>query len=1006
MLPHFMHTLYNDEMAAKTSSASQKWILRIGNSPTQGPFSTEEVIQRIQDGELFGEEMIAVFPDGQWKRLSQEPKFVSLILEILEKGSADFAAQKKNTATESDTVADQDLTVADDGTRSYNSAQTSPSRVTQKVQVEDNDWQARVDEYNQKIQQQVENKRKLEELAKKTTAYQSMIIDSQNTIGSVAYEEPEEKDRKPLLIALGVVVIVIAVYFLFFEQSQSSSTGLIRINLKNPKFGSKNLSQKEADGMFRSAIAAIQSDTLEGYLQAQSKLVDVVEGSSEHIKSRAVLCMVYRELWPYAKQDSADIKTIGLVTQNTKTINVVSPYASFCEVVQLMTQDKLKEARNTIDAIFEKSLSFDLAPVLFLYRAEILEFEKDLLNAAPYYERADVTWKSATGLTWLKPPFELAELHYQKQEYTNASEILKNNLQLMPEHKASKILMGLVQFYGFNQAENALETLNVAMGFKYHTRPQLEAEGFYTLAEITGKRGNRKKAIELAQKALRLRPDMGKAKKLIATMGGKAVDPAERAGTEMMFIADQYARSGDCLSAQAEYKAIFETNPKLAIAAMKAAQCLWKLNQSFESVDYLTKAIKADPNLVSAYVLQADYLSQTYQFSRAMSVLANARRVAVNNYEVFRGLALVELRRNNYLMSVRYGEQAMKLFDSDLLTHVIMSQAYAKLYFTMAATTTEQADQKSLAARNAMSFAAKAIEIDSTNEEAQINYAKTLASIKSVDSGQQYLLELISKYGSNLDYRLGMGDLLKEFERCNEAIKYYQQVADIDSRNKRAFLGLGDCFRMTGQPEKAMKPYLNAAVLDPKDPEAMFQMGKLYLEQNQLALAKERFESVLRSNPNYPKTYFQLARTAFLSGRYDDAMIYLKEEKKLYPQLADPYVLSAEIFSTQKMFSECAGEYSVALKLKSQGADIYVKAAECYRKAGSIDIAEDMLALAQERESGYAELWRELGQIYEIKGDLRAAVVSYKKYLGLSPNAKDYREVEGRIQMLARRGAN
>ncbi len=1005
MLPHCEHTPYNRTMSVQANSSRQKWILRIGNSPTQGPFSTEEVRQRIQDGELFGEEMIAVFPDGQWRRLSQESTFVSLILEVLEKGSADFAAQKKQTAAESETVADHDFTVADDGTKSFGSVPTSPSRVTQKVQVEDNDWQARVNEYNQKMQQQLENKKKLEELAKKTSGYQSLIIDSQNTIGTVPNTEPDEKDYKPIVMGVLVFVLVVAAYFVFFEQSKTSMAGISRINLQAPKFGSKNLSQKEADNLFRGAILAIQSDTFEGYQQAQSKLVEVTEGTSEHIKSRALLCMVYRELWPYAKQDSADIKAIGSVSQNTKTINVVSPYASFCEVVQLMTQDKLKEARNTIDSIFEKSLSFDLAPVLFLYRAEILEFEKDVINAAPYYERADTTWKSTTGLTWLKPPFELAELYYAKQEYTKASELLKNNLQLMPEHKASKILMGLVLFYGFNQSDNALETLNVAMGLKFHTRPQLEAEGYYTLAEITGKRGNRKRAIELAQKAVKLRPDMGKAKKLIASLGGKSVDPAERAGTEMMFIADQYARSGDCLSAQAEYKAIFDANPKLAVAAMKAAQCLWKLNQSFESVDYLTKAIKSDPNLVSAYVLQADYLSQTYQFSRALAVLANARRVAVNNYEVFRGLALVELRRNNYLMSVRYGEQAMKLFDSDLLTHVIMSQAYSKLYFTMAATTTEQADQKSLAARNALSFAAKAIEIDSTNEEAQINYAKTLASIKSVDSGQQYLLDLISKYGSNLEYRLGMGDLLKDFERCNEALKYYQQVADIDNRSKRAFIGMGDCYRMTGQPAKAMKPYLNAAVLDPKDPEAMFQMGMLYLEQNQLAEAKDRFESVLRSNPNYPKTYFNLAKTSFLSGRYDDAMIYLKEEKKLYPQLADPYVLAAEVFSAQKMFSECAGEYSVALKLKSQGAEIYVKAAECYRKAGSVDIAEDMLALAQERESGYAELWRELGQIYEIKGDLRAAVVAYKKYLGLSPNAKDYRDVDSRIQMLMRRGA-
>jgi tetratricopeptide (TPR) repeat protein len=994
-------------MSVNAPKDKQKWILRIANSPTQGPFSTAKVIQKINDGELLGEEMIAVFPDGQWRRLSQEQTFFSHILEVLEKSSDDYAAQKKQVHQPNETNVDQDLTVADDQTRSHRPAHSSGTQTAPIHKKEDNNWQARVDDYNHRILQKKENRKKVAELAKQASAKQANTYEAQNLAATKTAEVEKQKAGKSqkIYLIIGAIIIVVASYLIFYEESKTTSSGIARINLKIPKLGSRTISQKEADQLFRTAVQSLMSDTFVGYASAQTKLVEIVEGTTEHIKSRAVLCLVYRELWPFAKQNENDIKAISIVTQNSKTINVVSPFASFCEVVQFMTQDKLRAARNTIDAIFEKSMSFDLSAVLFLYRAEILEFEKDFLNAAPYYERADTVWKSTTGMDWIKPNYELAEMYYNQNEFTKSNELLRKTLQIDPAHKASKILAGLIQQNGFQQADSALETLSVALALQDRVRPTLEAEGLYTLADILRLKGNKRKALEFAKRSLQLRPDLGKTKKLVADLGGKPTDATALAGAEMMFIADQYARSGDCLSAQAEYKSIFAANPKLAVAAMKAAQCLWKLNQSFESVDYLSKAIKADSKYVSAYVLQADYLSQTYQFSKALSVLANARRVALNNYEVFRGLALVELRRNNYMMAIRYGEQSAKLFDSDLLTYVIMSQAYTRLYFTMTANTTEQGEQKSLAAKNAMSFAAKAIEIDGTNEEAQINYAKTLAAIKSVDSGQQYLFDIISKYASNLEYRLGLADLLKDHERCNEALKYYQQVADIDVKNKKAHLGMGDCYRATGQSDKSIKPYLNAALVDPVDPEAMFQLGKLYLEKNQLALAKERFESVLRSNPNYPRTYFNLGKTAFLSGRYDDAMVYLKEEKKLYPQLSDPYVLSAEIFAAQKMFSECAAEYAYALKLKSQGADVYVKAAECYRKAGSVDIAEDMLALAQERESGYAELWRELGQIYEIKGDLRAAIVSYKKYLGLSPNAKDYRDVDSRIQMLLRRGA-
>jgi Flp pilus assembly protein TadD len=59
-----------------------------------------------------------------------------------------------------------------------------------------------------------------------------------------------------------------------------------------------------------------------------------------------------------------------------------------------------------------------------------------------------------------------------------------------------------------------------------------------------------------------------------------------------------------------------------------------------------------------------------------------------------------------------------------------------------------------------------------------------------------------------------------------------------------------------------------------------------------------------------------------------------------------------------------------------------------------------MLSLAQARESGYAEIYREQGAIYELKGDARSAAQAYNKYIGLSPNAPDRAEIEGKISRL------
>lgn len=90
----------------------------------------------------------------------------------------------------------------------------------------------------------------------------------------------------------------------------------------------------------------------------------------------------------------------------------------------------------------------------------------------------------------------------------------------------------------------------------------------------------------------------------------------------------------------------------------------------------------------------------------------------------------------------------------------------------------------------------------------------------------------------------------------------------------------------------------------------------------------------------------------------------------------------------------------MALKLRPMGAEIYVKAAQCYRLSGSLEIADDMLSLAQQRESGYAEIYREQGSLFHMRGDTAAALRSFQKYLELSPNAPDRHEVEVMISKL------
>ena len=73
---------------------------------------------------------------------------------------------------------------------------------------------------------------------------------------------------------------------------------------------------------------------------------------------------------------------------------------------------------------------------------------------------------------------------------------------------------------------------------------------------------------------------------------------------------------------------------------------------------------------------------------------------------------------------------------------------------------------------------------------------------------------------------------------------------------------------------------------------------------------------------------------------------------------------------------------------------------ECYRGAGNLDIALQLAhQMTKEKGlSGYPELYKALGEIFEAKDEYEKAFSYYSSYFQLAPGAKDRAGIEARIQ--------
>ncbi|MGE5084746.1 MAG: tetratricopeptide repeat protein [Bacillota bacterium] len=969
------------------------WVVRTRNGQIKGPYSTEAILRMIGEGVFSGQEMISKLPDGQWTQISKEGAFYDKLLEALE-GVVDVDP-KKAQKMEAETV------IMKPPTQAGNSNTTNSANSTNAANTANNTMSnGPSKESFAQLRVEIEKAPRIDVLQAAQVAPakvpKSISGGKKNNVIELSNIKNMEKGeianalKGPLAILL--VIFIVGVWLLWDSGPSRGD----KIHLLAPGKSSSILSDADVKKKLNEALFAMEQDTFDSYFEAQNKLVSIVEGAPANLEVRGLLCVVYGELWPFAKQDAQDQKTIAMVTQGTRAINVVSPFGQVCESVKLMTTGRFREARGTVEGVLESSEPFSLLPVMYYYKASLLEGERDLLNAVPYYEKSAQMWDK-----WLRPQVGLAKLYLSQGSYAEASQVLRSILTKNPKHREAKILMGIVEYRGFKNSDSAFTLLSAAMDARTRVSPLIEADGYHVLAEIYVFRNEKRKALEMAQRGFTLNPNSSDLRQLVVRLGGSdKMSGGKNQNNEMLFLGDQYVRQGDYLAAQAEFKAAFEMDPKNGTAAMKAAKSLWQLNQSFEAIEWLNKAIKAEPKLISAYVLQADYMSQRFDFTGALTILSNATRMSPSNYEVLRGLALLEFRKNNMPGAVNYALRAVKAYDGDIDTYILLAKANGNLAQSIMPLNKKEIERKENAAKDSVRYATKAVEIDATNPEAQITYAKMLAVNNGVDAGITYLNELIKRFSYTLDYRVALAEVYKQEDRYSQAKDIYEKVVEADRRNKKAWLGLGESYKALGLNDKALKALLQAAVIDPTDGEALFQAGKLYLETARYDEAIQQFKRVQRLNPNFPRTYYYIGKASFASGDLDGAATAAKEEKKLNPNMADSYILAAEIYSARKQFTECAGEYSQAMKLRPQGADIYVKAAQCYRQSASLDVAEDMLTLAAARESGYAEIYREQGAIYEMKGDIRSAAQAYNKYLGLSPNAPDRAEIENKLSRL------
>ncbi|MGZ3690524.1 MAG: tetratricopeptide repeat protein, partial [Pseudobdellovibrio sp.] len=838
-----------------------------------------------------------------------------------------------------------------------------------------------------------------------STAVQKNILDSRDKnleIQMVDLKKLKQNEIKKVfpLILLLILLIGAAVY-LYLDQGAEPPPNK-GWTLQAPKKSSDNMSEAEVKELKKSAVRAFQSGVIDNLLIAQQNLIKAAEGSND-LETLGLLCMAYEQLWPFTIQSEEDLKAVLKTTQLARTINPISNFSDSCQATFLLSKGQTKEAKSLIERTLDNQTDdkFSLSPFLYYMKAEMLELETNYVNSEAYYEQSSKLWPQ-----WIAPRFGIARIMMKQEKYSEARTEFEQIQKDYPESKVASYGLALIELKTTHNTERAQAYFANGYKIKEKMFKDFHAEALLRYAKILMDNKDNRTALAVAQEGFKISPGNHDLKDLVVSLGGD--EKVESTNPEIIAVGKQFERVGDCLTAQAQYKAAFELNPKSGIAAYSAAKCLWQINQTREAINWLDKAINADPDYLQAYILKSDYESQKYNFAGAQKTLAAAVSHFSQSHELSKAMALLEFRKNNMYAAIQYGERALKMYDADVELLTLLAQADIYIYLNAPSKGKEDADKKDSIKKQAQAYAGRAVDLEPGLPEAQITYAKFLGADKGPVREEMYLKELIKSYPYTIEYRIGLAEFYKVNEKFTDSAKVYEEIISVDPKSKKANFGLAECYRILNKVELAQKYYNITSALDPSDVEAMFANAKLLIEtasgrearaKTLQALAK--LQLIKQINPDFPKVSFFMARCYLEIGEYDKSLEMVHDEKTRNPSIADSYILAAEIYYRKALFKECAAEYSGAIKLRPNSAELYVKASICYRNSDSLDIAEDMLQMAQDRENGFADIYREWGYVYEKKGMASAAVQFFEKYLVYSPNAPDKDSVNNEIIRLS-----
>jgi tetratricopeptide (TPR) repeat protein len=323
-------------------------------------------------------------------------------------------------------------------------------------------------------------------------------------------------------------------------------------------------------------------------------------------------------------------------------------------------------------------------------------------------------------------------------------------------------------------------------------------------------------------------------------------------------------------------------------------------------------------------------------------------------------------------------------------------------------------------AKEALTAASKACQLDSQNHENRLVLASTLLTSGEYEKAK-VIIETVLQENSNYAEAYAIQGLLNlqhnntqkalvDFEKAlsikphltqlwshcanlyfksknlTKAINALEKVLILEPDNADNMNNLAEYYRQNKDFDKAQQLLEKATGIAPEHASLWTSYGLVLQQLGHINEARVVYRKALTINPNIAEVRINIGSIDFQVGEYDSAIKNYKSVIKIKPDFAEAYNNLGNVFRKLNLFDDSVKCYEKALEIKPDYFIAHCNLGVSLKMLGQLIVAVKKFERAIEHKPDFSEAHNNLGLTYFDLGQVDEAISYCKQALSINPN--------------------